>query len=344
MAATSRELVYQSLNFENPERVPRQMWHLPWAERTYPQAFAQIVRDFPSDIIHTNPHYREAPRTKGDPFAVGSYIDEWGCEFVNAHDGIIGEVKNPMVQDWDEDWTRVRLPMEWLTADVDAINRDCDATDKFVLPGVCARPFERLQFLRGTEALYMDLMDPPDGMLKFIERMREFYCRMFELWGRTEVDGLFFIDDWGSQQNLLINPEVWREVFKPIYRDLCDIARSRGKKTFMHSDGHILRIYPELIEVGVDAVNSQLFCMGIENLRPYAGKITFWGEIDRQQVLPRGTLEEVDAAVRSVYENLWRDGGCIAQCEFGPGAKPENVRQMFESWNAIHGAEAAADA
>jgi hypothetical protein len=37
--------------------------------------------------------------------------------------------------------------------------------------------------------------------------------------------------------------------------------------------------------------------------------------------------------VRSVKENLWAAGGCIAQCEFGAGAKPENVYRMFETWN-----------
>ena len=64
----------------------------------------------------------------------------------------------------------------------------------------------------------------------------------------------------------------------------------------------------------------------------FAGKVTFWGEVDRQHLLPNGTPEEIAAAVASVKEALWRDGGCIAQCEFGPGARPENVRAVFQSW------------
>ncbi len=68
-----------------------------------------------------------------------------------------------------------------------------------------------------------------------------------------------------------------------------EIAHAAGKKLFMHSDGHILAIYPDLVEIGIDAVNSQIFCMGVEKLAPFAGRITFWGEIDRQHLLAHAT-------------------------------------------------------
>jgi hypothetical protein len=143
------------------------------------------------------------------------------------------------------------------------------------------------------------------------------------------------MDDWGAQHALLINPQTWAEIFKPLYADYIEIAHRHGKKMFMHSDGHITAIYPHLIELGLDALNSQLFCMGVENLAQFAGKITFWGEIDRQYLLPRGTVDEIRDAVESVKETLWRDGGCIAQCEFGAGAKPENVYAVYESWSSL---------
>ena len=113
------------------------------------------------------------------------------------------------------------------------------------------------------------------------------------------------MDDWGSNTSLLINPAQWRVVFKPIYAELCEIIRSAGKFVFFHSDGNIEAIYPDLIEIGVSALNSQLFCMDIERLgERYRGKITFWGEIDRQRILPYGTPEEVRAAVHRVRKAL----------------------------------------
>ena len=156
------------------------------------------------------------------------------------------------------------------------------------------------------------------------------------MWTQCDVDAICFMDDWGSQRNLLISPQMWREVFKPLYADYCRLIHDAGKFVFMHSDGHIAAIYPDLIEIGVDALNSQLFCMDIEELSKYRGQITFWGEIDRQHLLPFGTPDEIRAAVRRVRRALDDGtGGVIAQCEFGPGARPENIVAVFEAWDAI---------
>ena len=103
----------------------------------------------------------------------------------------------------------------------------------------------------------------------------------------------------------------------------------------MHSDGNTLLIYPKLIEMGLDAFNSQIFCMGLDNLEQYKGKITFWGEIDRQHMLPNGSVKDIENAVKEVYDRLWDNGGCIAQCEFGPGAKGENVYAVYNTWNSL---------
>ncbi len=344
MSATPRDLVLQTLRREGPERAPRHLWTLPWAAWNHPEALAGIQRDFPDDIRSIGGHPRERPETQGDPYRAGQYVDEWGCSFLNIQEGVIGEVKEPLVGDWDADAARVHIPREHLTLDRDAVNRDCDGTDRFTLSGFAPNPFERLQFLRGTEALYMDLLDPPAAMLRFVREMHAFHCEALEAWARTDVDALMFLDDWGSQRSLLIRPALWREFFGPLYRDYIAIAHAAGKHAFMHSDGHILAILPDLIAMGLDAVNAQVFCMGVDNLRPYAGRITFWGEIDRQRLLPHGTTGEIDAAVRAVHDALWADGGCIAQCEFGAGARPENVRQVFASWDALTRAEPRAGA
>ena len=156
-----------------------------------------------------------------------------------------------------------------------------------------------------------------------------------EIWAETDVDGLFFMDDWGAQRSLLISPTMWRELFKPLYRDYIDLAHSKGKKIFMHSDGYIVDILPDLIELGIDAVNSQLFCMGLDSLEEFRGKICFWGEIDRQHLLPKGSRADIENAVKEVYDHLFHTGGVIAQCEFGAGANPDNVRAVFEAWNSL---------
>jgi uroporphyrinogen-III decarboxylase len=237
-------------------------------------------------------------------------------------------------ENWD-DVSRIHIPEELLTLDKEKVNAFCAGTDKFVLQSDLARPFERMQFIRGTENLFVDLAFRLPKMLAFMERIHQFYCSLLTTWAQTDVDGLFFMDDWGTQKSLLIDPKLWVELIKPMYRDYADIAKKYGKKIFFHSDGFTLDIIPHLIDIGVDAVNLQIFCIGLEQLRQFKGHITFWGEIDRQAILPYGSRQDVQAAVKAVKDALWNNGGVIAQCEFGPGANPENVYTVFETWNSL---------
>ena len=129
--------------------------------------------------------------------------------------------------------------------------------------------------------------------------------------------------------------DMWLSFFKPLYNDYIKLAHSYNKKIFFHSDGYILDIIPELISMGLDAVNSQVFCMGPGKMgEKFKGKITFWGEIDRQHLLPNGSLEEISAAVDLLFDSFYMDGGIIAQCEFGPGANPDNIIKAFSRFNS----------
>ena len=330
---TPRELVLRTLEFNKPSRVPRQLWLLPWASDHYHGQVKKIQSGFPDDIVHAPAVYEQKPKTTGQQFSVGIFVDEWGCVFENKQSGIVGEVKEPLVKTWD-DVDKVHPPREMLTFDMEKVNEFCQSTDKFVLASCCPRPFERIQFIRGSENIYMDLAMQEDGFKALLDKVHQFYLKELRLWAKTDVDGLMFMDDWGSQSSLLISPAMWRDIFKPMYKEYIDIAHNSGKKIFMHSDGYIMDVIPDLIELGLDALNSQIFCMGVEEVgKQFKGRITFWGEIDRQHILPDGSKEDVVKAVNQVKEALYADGGVIAQCEFGPGAKPENVYTVFETWN-----------
>lgn len=335
---TSKELVLSTLEFRNTQgRVPRNLWTLPWAGAHFPDMMDKLRNDFTWDMDGPRTEYASYAPTLGNAYEIGEYRDEWGCIFTNIQKGVIGEVKQPIVieDDWS-DAANVHIPEEQLSFDIDKVNASCRLKrDMFLSGGCCPRPFEQLQFIRGTVNLYMDLMDPPKKFLEFLEKMHDFYCRLLTKWAQTDVDALNMMDDWGSQKSLLINPKLWDSIFRPRYRDYIDIAHAHGKKMFMHSDGYTLEIIPRLIDLGLDAMNSQIFCMGVENLRPFRGKLTFWGEIDRQNLIPHGSIADIDGAVQSVYDNLWQDGGCIAQCEFGPGANPDNVYRIFQKWSEL---------
>ena len=329
-----RERVVRTLRFERPDRAPRDLWTLPGINMFRQDEVNALLERFPLDLARPTVRYGQGERQWGTPNVVGSYADEWGCVWHVAEPGVVGEVKEPPLADWSA-LKGFKAPYEILEqADFSRVNRGCAESDRFVLAGTTVRPFERMQFLRGSEALYLDLGYEPAELYRLRDMIHSFFMRELERWVQTDVDGISFMDDWGAQRALLISPRQWQSFFKPLYKDYCDLIHSAAKYVFFHSDGHITDIYPDLIEIGVDAVNSQLFCMDIEELgRRFKGQITFWGEIDRQNVLPFGTPGDVRAAVRRVRAALDDgQGGAFAQCEWGIGVRAENIATVFEAW------------
>lgn len=331
---TGRERVKRALEFDFPDRAPRELWALPGVFMFKHKEFQEVLEKYPSDFTGPEVHYGQAKKSRGTPGHVGTYTDEWGCTFTVAEPGVIGEVKEPLLDELSK-ISSLTPPVEILEgADFSRVNKSCQGTDKYVKAGTTVRPFERMQFLRGTENLFMDMAYGVREFEILKDMVHGFFVQEMEMWAKTDVDGVSFMDDWGAQKGLLISPDMWRSIFKPMYADYCSILHNAGKHVFFHSDGNISAIYPDLIEIGIDAVNSQLFSMDIEDLgRNYKGEITFWGEIDRQHILPFGTVEDVRNAVRRVRKALDDGtGGVIAQCEWGNDVTRENIEAVFETW------------
>ena len=340
MPQTSKEVVRNCLQFANPERMPRDLWVLPWADIHYPKEVKELLIRFPIDFVTTAFNYTPLPGIKGDRHKSGYYVDEWGCVFKNLQDGMIGEVKIPIIPDIS-DRGKVKPPYQQLPTVAgkayEKINRFYENSDKFVLANICPRPWERYQFLRGSENALVDVMFPEQGTRDLLQTIHQFYLTELEFWLKADFDGIWFMDDWGMQNKLLISPDIWRDLFKPLYQDYCDLAKSYGKFVFMHSDGHISEILEDIVEIGVDAINSQLFCMDLADLENrIKGKITFWGEIDRQHVLPSNNPQNGRDAVRKVAKHLYDpSGGIIAQFEFGAGTNPDTAFAVFEEWEKV---------
>jgi hypothetical protein len=159
------------------------------------------------------------------------------------------------------------------------VNRTVSSHDKFTVLFNDIRPFERMQFLRGTAELYMDIAEENPDFERTIAMIHEYFMAILETVVKTDADAIAFMDDWGSQRALLINSEAWRKYFKPLYLDYCALAKKRGKKVYMQSDGNIECIIGDLVEIGVDALNSQPFAMDIEEIsrksRPEEAPTTF---------------------------------------------------------------------
>lgn len=336
---TGKELFTRTLLHQEVDRLPRDLWMVPYIYQYRQEELDRFRELFPLDL--TGPsgmHYGKSHYTKGEAYRKGSYVDEFGTIWEALEDGITGEVKHPIIQSMN-DLDHYQLPWEMLDeADFTRQNQAYEETDKFVIAGSYVRPFERMQFLRGTENLFVDIALEDPLFLQLRDRLHEFNLREMKMLAAQAVDAISFMDDWGSQLSLLISPVTWRKYFKPMYKEYCDIMHAAGKFVFFHSDGHTEAIYDDLVEIGVDAYNSQLFCMDIEKLgEKYKGKITFWGELDRQNILPFGTEEDVRASVRRLGRAMMtpKRTGFIAQCSWETVTPLANVIAGYDEFNRL---------
>ncbi len=333
---TRRERVIKTLTFSNPDRAPRDLWALPYISLFRQDELDSLLQRYPMDIgaSQLSPGWSDTITQTAS--RIGAYTDDWGSVWMIGEPGVIGEVKQPAIANWSEldhfspPWHLVR------DRDLTYTNQCCDQSDQFMLSDVTARPFERLQFLRGSENLYIDIAYGTANFRKLLALIHAYYLEDIRSWCSSNVDGIFFMDDWGMNNQLLINPQTWREIFKPLYQEYVNLIHGAGKFAFFHTDGNTEQIFGDLVEIGIDAINAQLFTMNIESLsHQYKGKITFWGEIDRQKVLPFGAPADVKQAVqrvRSAFDD--GTGGVIAQCEWGKDNPKENIEAVFAAWEA----------
>jgi uroporphyrinogen decarboxylase len=334
----SRERVIRTLEFNKPDRIPIDLWMLPSAIDKYGERLEKILTENETDIVQiAGPCDVSYDR---EIYEIGKFIDVWQCEWTNCQGGIVGEVKNPPLKDlydiykynvptklFYEEWEKNLPSLEKKV--ISARNKG-----KFIIGG-WINPFERMQFLRGTEELLCDLYFLGDATFALRDKVTNFYIGYLDKWLEMDVDAIAIGDDWGSQISLLISPELWRKFFKPVYKELCDTIIDNGKYVFFHSDGYIFDIYQDLIDLGVKAINSQLWCIGVEKIAAkFAGEITFWGELSRQSTLPTGypsvIRKSVDIMKKYLYVN---NGGLIGQSEIGKDVPLENIEMAIKSWN-----------
>ncbi len=331
---TSRELVVKTLNHEPVPRVARDLWLPSGEDSVGSDAIAEINVRYPSDIVPPEVGPAHGKKSTGKPSKSGDYTDAWGCVWHTDEPGLPPELKVSPLAEADK-IAAYQPPPELLEKSRFAkVNKSCLATNRFVLAWSEVRPFDRLRFLRGSEAALVDLARGTKDIRGLLAMLHEFACKEIEVWADTDVDAVALRDDWGTPEGLLIAPEMWRELFRPLYRDYCKILHAKDKFVFFHSDGNIFDIFGDLIKVGIDAIHSQVHLMDVERLtKRYRGRVTFWGEVDRQRLHQPGTPEEFREAVLAVRKALdFGSGGVIAQCPWDPCVRLQTIAMFFEQW------------
>jgi uroporphyrinogen decarboxylase len=286
---------------------------------------------------------------EGDQREVGadSYLDEWGTTWRKAEDGHYLYVDGPFFGLKRPDpaliddvaWPDPDNPgyTRGLAGRAEALRRDGDCAVILNMPiGV----IHQGQFLRGFGDWLKDLYRNRAFMERLLAGIADHWIRVAEnaldLVG-DKVDIVFFGDDLGGQLGPLFDPEIYRALIKPHHRRMIEaVKRKADVKVLFHSCGAISALLEDLIEVGVDAVNPvQITAKGMqpEGLKAAVGeRITFWGGINSQQVLPFGTTEEVRREVRRMIDIMAVGGGFVLNSvhNIQNDVAAENVVAMFD--------------
>lgn len=207
----------------------------------------------------------------------------------------------------------------------------------FIVPNFSFCLFERAWSLRGFHALLMDLSDRPEWVQELLDRITDIQTVLARRFVAAGVDGGYFADDYGTQRGMLISAGVWRRLVKPRLARMFAPFKEAGLPVILHSDGDIRSILADLIEIGVTVLNPvQPEILDHRWLmREFGGRLSFYGGISTQRVLPRGTPEEVrQATADSIATLAPRGTGLVA----GPSHRlqtdvpAENVDAMLAAF------------
>jgi len=202
------------------------------------------------------------------------------------------------------------------------------------------------QELRGFENFMMDLIINKKMVHRFFERILEIYIPRIDKYLEAVGDSIDVVqvnDDLGTQRGLQFSLETYREMLKPYQKRLWQhIKQKSNKHILFHSCGSIYELIPDLIELGVDAINPVQVSaknMDTRKLKMEFGKdITFWGGgCDTQEVLPYGKPEDIKEEVKRRVEDLSGDGGFVF-CQvhnIQPDVPVENILAMYEALDEL---------
>ncbi|MDD4192292.1 MAG: uroporphyrinogen decarboxylase family protein [Mangrovibacterium sp.] len=199
--------------------------------------------------------------------------------------------------------------------------------------------FQHATYIRGMDTLMMDMMTNPGMAHYLLDKVSgfyyEYYRRMFEAAGDM-IDIFALADDLGTQNSLLISPELFDEFVAPGLKKMAELAHQYNIKLLLHTCGNIELLIPRFIGLGVDILDP----VQPESMDPvkikgkYGKQITLRGGISVQNVISRGTVDEVKAETRRIVEALKPGGGYI----LSPGhpvlqddIPAENIVAMYET-------------
>jgi len=345
MGLTGKERVLVALDHKEPDRVPldlggsfvtainvqvyknlRRALGLPekyglLREQTQSVAVDEDVRQLLG--IDTIGLYERPPRPELErPRSDGSLVSEWGVVYKKVN-GLYTPVKHPLAQATLADLDQYNWPDPLAPARFAGLEEEAFALRKsdYAVVGNLGwtEVFGMAWYLRGFENFMVDLIARKEFAHALLRRITDHqkarYLKFLEIVGNV-IDIILFADDLGGQHGLFISPSTYRKMIKPYHAEIIQAIRSKTRARIMfHSCGSVTPLLDDFVELGVDILNPvQVSAKGMDTLalkRRYGKRLSFWGAVDTQRILPHDTPEGVRGEVQRRISHLASGGGYV---------------------------------
>jgi len=199
--------------------------------------------------------------------------------------------------------------------------RDADAlikkykNDYLIFGDIEVTVFSLAHQLVGMEKLLVDMMMETEYVVPLFKACAEYQTQIGLRLIKKGVDAIWFGDDFGTQNSLIIPPEIFRDQLKPHYKKMIDRFKEAKPDIIpiLHCDGAVAELLDDIREIGFEVFNPvQPNVPGHlpQDMKDRFGHLfNFWGAIDQQELLPKGTDEELERDIIEKISILGKDGG-----------------------------------
>lgn len=340
----------KAANFDTPEWVPCTVGFLPATWIHYREALEDLCLRHPRIF----PWFRKGQvdfdqKVMWNPlYELGRHTDCWGTVWNNIERGFDSQVEREPLDDWDafeawkahlpdpmrDDWFGPRPPWDDVRRNLEAARVRGDLAGGGGLPHGFF--FMRLYYLRGFENLMVDFATDEPRLHELITIIQAYSTAVVRKYLELGAEFMWFAEDLGMQTALPVSPAMWRRYVKPTYEAVVGPCRNQGVPAFLHSDGHILEIIPDLIDVGIRVLNPQIRANGLEGLQAVAkGRVALSQDLDRQ-LFPFATPDAIESHIEEVFGGLYsKKGGLMLQAECGPDVPLENIEAICRALERV---------
>ena len=307
----------QAIRMEHPDTIPVSTHILPSAWFKYKDDLQKLTDEYPQFFggkkVDLETRRKNLPAT----YRKGKHVDEWGCVWESEVEGMESIVKEHPIK-CEEDIFDLEIPK----------NIDGRLRHGFM--------YLRLLDLCGFEDAMVYFAEEDKAIEVLIDKVLEYniYQIASRLSGYGEIAR--FGDDLGMQTGLAIGAQRWRKYLAPCYRKMYGMIKAYdpSKLIYMHTDGCIHEIMPDLVECGVDMINPQFRANGLENLVRVCRKeqiIPINLDLDRQ-LFPFATRTQIFDHVGECVEALYLpEGGLGLNIEFDHGVSLDNMAAVLDA-------------